>query len=148
MSLCPWLEARCSGVSSPRFITLMRAPRMISMSTTALLPSLHAQWRGLNPWSSLKQQSEFNVQLVCSVLVKRDLVWEGAEHNSADKTLSVWCSHWNTKPVFTLYQSLFRLKHMLPLTARGLKHIWWLAEWKKCLGMLDCLLTYAKMQTD
>ncbi len=56
MSLCPWLEARCSGVSSPRFITFIRAPLMMSMSTTPLLPSLHAQWRGLKPWSSLRQQ--------------------------------------------------------------------------------------------
>lgn len=58
MSLCPWLAARCSGVSSPRFITLMRAPLMMSMSTTLLLPSLQAQWRGLKPWSSLKHQAK------------------------------------------------------------------------------------------
>ncbi|TNN79009.1 hypothetical protein EYF80_010688 [Liparis tanakae] len=57
MSRCPWLAARCNGVSSPRFITLIRAPRMMSMSTTPPRPSLHAQWRGLKPWSSLKRKT-------------------------------------------------------------------------------------------
>lgn len=56
MSRWPWLAARCSGVSSPRFMTLMRAPRMISMSTTLERPSRQAQCRGLKPWSSLKGQ--------------------------------------------------------------------------------------------
>lgn len=54
MSRWPWLAARCSGVSSPRFMTLMRAPRMMSMSTTLERPSRQAQCRGLNPWSSLQ----------------------------------------------------------------------------------------------
>lgn len=58
MSLCPWLAARCKGVSSPLFITLIRAPLMMSMSTTPLLPSLHAQWRGLKPWSSLNHREK------------------------------------------------------------------------------------------
>lgn len=53
MSRWPWLAARCSGVSSPRFMTLMRAPRMISMSTTLERPSRQAQCKGLKPWSSL-----------------------------------------------------------------------------------------------
>lgn len=53
MSRCPWLAARCRGVSSPRFMTLMRAPLMMSMSTTLERPSRHAQCRGLKPWSSL-----------------------------------------------------------------------------------------------
>lgn len=56
MSRCPWLAAKCRGVSSPRFMTLMRAPLMMSMSTTLERPSLHAQWRGLKPWSSLQWQ--------------------------------------------------------------------------------------------
>lgn len=54
MSRCPWLAARWSGVSSPRFITLMRAPLIMSMSTTLERPSRHAQCSGLNPWSSLR----------------------------------------------------------------------------------------------
>lgn len=54
ISRWPWLAARCRGVSSPRFMTLMRAPLMMSMSTTLERPSLHAQWRGLKPWSSLQ----------------------------------------------------------------------------------------------
>lgn len=61
MSRCPWLAARCSGVSSPRFMTLMRAPLMMSMSTTLERPSLHAQWRGLKPWSSLQWQRSIHI---------------------------------------------------------------------------------------
>lgn len=57
MSRCPWLAARCRGVSSPRFMTLMRAPLMMSMSTTLERPSLDAQWRGLKPWSSLQRET-------------------------------------------------------------------------------------------
>lgn len=57
MSRCPWLAARCRGVSSPRFMTLMRAPLMMSMSTTLERPSLQAQWRGLKPWSSLQNSN-------------------------------------------------------------------------------------------
>lgn len=56
MSRCPWLAARWSGVSSPRFITLMRAPLIMSMSTTLERPSRHAQCSGLNPWSSLRHK--------------------------------------------------------------------------------------------
>lgn len=62
MSRCPWLAARCRGVSSPRFMTLMRAPLMMSMSTTLERPSLHAQWRGLKPWSSLQQERNIYIQ--------------------------------------------------------------------------------------
>lgn len=58
MSRCPWLAARCRGVSSPRFMTLMRAPLMMSMSTTLERPSRHAQCRGLKPWSSLSRRSQ------------------------------------------------------------------------------------------
>jgi len=49
MSRWPWLAARCRGVSSPRFMTLMRAPLMMSISTTPERPSRHAQCNGLNP---------------------------------------------------------------------------------------------------
>lgn len=56
ISRCPWLAARWSGVSSPRFITLMRAPLIMSMSTTLERPSRHAQCSGLNPWSSLRHK--------------------------------------------------------------------------------------------
>lgn len=66
MSRCPWLEAKCRGVSSPRFMTLMRAPLMMSMSTTLERPSRHAQWRGLKPWSSLQR----NVHIQHRVLKK------------------------------------------------------------------------------
>lgn len=58
MSRCPWLAARCRGVSSPRFMTLMRAPRITSMSTTLERPSRQAQCRGLKPWSSLAGRQE------------------------------------------------------------------------------------------
>uniref|UniRef100_A0A8C6XAY9 Ribosomal RNA-processing protein 8 n=1 Tax=Naja naja TaxID=35670 RepID=A0A8C6XAY9_NAJNA len=58
MSRCPWLAARCKGVSSPRFMTLMRAPRMTNMSTTLERPSRQAQCRGLKPWSSLPGREE------------------------------------------------------------------------------------------
>lgn len=62
MSRCPWLAARCRGVSSPRFMTLIRAPLMISMSTTLERPSLQAQWRGLKPWSSLQRERNIYIQ--------------------------------------------------------------------------------------
>lgn len=62
MSRCPWLAARCRGVSSPRFMTLMRAPLMMSMSTTLERPSLQAQWRGLKPWSSLQGERNIHIQ--------------------------------------------------------------------------------------
>lgn len=57
ISRCPWLAAKCRGVSSPRFITLIRAPRMINISTTAERPSRQAQCKGEKPWSSLWERA-------------------------------------------------------------------------------------------
>lgn len=99
MSRWPWLAARCSGVSSPRFMTLMRAPRMMSMSTTPLLPSLHAQWRGLNPWSSLRKESAMLLFTgrrgpICWVSVAD----ADGEHHPWQHNSFIWCFHWTAAP--------------------------------------------------
>lgn len=95
MSRWPWLAARCSGVSSPRFMTLIRAPRMMSMSTTPLLPSLHAQWRGLNPWSSLRKQSAMLLFMgwrghICCVSVMD----ADGEHHPCQQNSFIQSFHW------------------------------------------------------
>ena len=56
ISRCPWLAARWSGVSSPILVCVTRAPRDNNMSTILPWPSFAAQWRRLNPWSSLHMQ--------------------------------------------------------------------------------------------
>lgn len=99
MSRWPWLAARCSGVSSPRFMTLIRAPRMMSMSTTPLLPSLHAQWRGLNPWSSLRKQSAMLL-----FTGRRGRVWwvsvadADGERRPCRRNSFIPCFHWTAAP--------------------------------------------------
>ena len=50
-----WLfwAAQCSGVSSHLFSAFNLMPRVKSIWTIVSLPSQHAQWSKLNPWSSL-----------------------------------------------------------------------------------------------
>lgn len=55
ISMWPWAAARWSGMSSPIFVALTRAPRAKNISTNFVWPSLAHQCSGLKPWSSLKK---------------------------------------------------------------------------------------------
>lgn len=62
-SRCPCATARWRGMSSPRLVGLMRAPRVTSMSTMPRWPSLAAQCSSENPWSSLGRRRKRSVHL-------------------------------------------------------------------------------------
>lgn len=63
ISRCPWAAAKCKGVSSPLFVAFTRAPLLSNISTILTFPFLDAQCKGLNPWSSLKQEVFFEKNL-------------------------------------------------------------------------------------
>lgn len=95
ISRCPWLAARCRGVSSPRFITLIRAPRMISISTTADRPSRQAQCKGEKPWSSLWGRHKghwFGSGMGAKALTQEKLNIHSAYSPWEALPLELWCS--------------------------------------------------------
>lgn len=69
MSRCPCAAAKWRAVSSPIFRALIRAPRRINISTMLDRPSLAAQCKGLNPWSSLWKTKYYAVKEINSAIL-------------------------------------------------------------------------------